>query len=148
MFSVPMENAFNSYDLFELLNGTAVQQNSIIEDQNNIIKSIKVDLAEIKQEQRILRTQNTELQEEVCSLRAQLETLSTLPPSTQTWASIAAGEYPAEAGIASSRTANTGTIDKNKDYNREPSVLSRASLKLSSRCVMTSSAKIEPGLGG
>jgi hypothetical protein len=98
---------------------TIVQQNSIIRDQNSIIESIRADLAEIKQEQRILKTQNVELQEEIRSLRTQLETLPTLPLSTETWASVAASEYPAESNTALSRTTNVRTGNKDKDCNRQ-----------------------------
>ena len=103
--SVPTENAFDP------LERTTVQQNSIIKDQNSIIESIRADLAEIKLEQRILKTQNTELQEEIRSLRTQLETFSTSPPSTQTWASVAASERPAGSDIITSRTMDAGKAD-------------------------------------
>ena len=72
--SVPTENASNSHDPFDSLDPldpldrTTVQQNSIVEDQNSITESIRADLAEIKQKQRILKTQNTELHEEICFL--------------------------------------------------------------------------------
>lgn len=112
-------DSIDSLNLFDPPDRTTAQQNNAIHDHNSIIESIRADLAEIKQEQRILKAQNTELQEEVRSLRIQLETVSTLPPSTQTWASVAASEYPAGADMSTSRTPNTRKANKDKDYNRQ-----------------------------
>ncbi|KAF2810838.1 uncharacterized protein BDZ99DRAFT_462145, partial [Mytilinidion resinicola] len=53
-----------------------------------------------------------ELQETIGSLRAQLDTLSIEPPSTQTWASVAASGQPARAGTILLRLISTGLIDK------------------------------------
>jgi hypothetical protein len=53
-----------------------------------------------------------ELQETIGSLRAQLDTLSIEPPSTQTWASVAASGQPAGSGTTLSQTTSTGTTDK------------------------------------
>lgn len=69
--------------LIASLKETIVQQSSIIE-------SMRTDIAAIKEEQQYLKNQNNELQETIGSLRAQLDTISITPPSTQTWASIAA----------------------------------------------------------
>ena len=54
---LPTENASNPHDPhdpfdpldpLDSLDRTTVQQNSIVEDQNSIIKSIRADLVEIK----------------------------------------------------------------------------------------------------
>lgn len=154
--SVPTENDFNLHDLHDplnLLDRTTIQQNDIIQDQNSIIESIRADLAEIKLEQRILKTQNTELQEEIRSLRTQLETFSTLPPSTQTWASIAANEYPAESGTALSQTTNARTMNKSKskDCGRQLVIdVSRVREAIMERVASTEVAKqaIQQGIDG
>ena len=77
-------------ELLVSLKETIAQQSSIIASQNGIIESVKSDLAAIKTEQQYLKSQNAELQETIASLRAQLDTISVSPPSTQTWASVAA----------------------------------------------------------
>lgn len=61
-----------------------------IAQQSSIIESFRSELVTIKEEQRYLKNQNAELQETIGSLRAQLDVISVSPPSTQTWASVAA----------------------------------------------------------
>jgi hypothetical protein len=56
----------------------------VIEQQNRTIENIRNGLAEVKD-------QNGQLQNEVKSMRAQLETYSVSPPTTRSWASVAAG---------------------------------------------------------
>ena len=96
--------------LIESLKETIAQQSSIIE-------SIRTDLTSIKVEQQYLKSQNAELQETIGSLRAQLDTLSVSPPSTQTWASVAASSSPAGSGTTLSRTTSAG--NQNKGNNRQ-----------------------------
>jgi hypothetical protein len=77
----------------------------------NLKKTITQQMSIIKAEQQSLKTQNAELQEEIRSLRAQLDTLSVSPSSTQTWASIAVSERPARLGTMISRTTDAGKAD-------------------------------------
>jgi archaellum component FlaC len=105
--------------LITSLKETIAQQSSIIasqtntiESQNSIIECIRTDLSAIKAEQRYLKNQNAELQETVESLRAQLNTLSIEPPSTQIWATVAASGRPAGPNTTSARSTNPGTADK------------------------------------
>ncbi|KAH8727344.1 WD40-repeat-containing domain protein [Phaeosphaeriaceae sp. PMI808] len=58
--------------------------NETIKQQSSVIENIRSDLTTIKAEQQYLKDQNAELQETIGSLRAQLDTLSIEPPSTQT----------------------------------------------------------------
>ena len=55
-----------------------------IEKQNTTIENIRNDLAEVKE-------QNGQLQNEVKSMRTRLEEYSVSPPTTRSWASVAAG---------------------------------------------------------
>lgn len=61
-----------------------------VEQQNGIIKDTKAQLSEIKADQHALQTQDSELQDEIRTLRNQLSALSESLPSTQSWASIVA----------------------------------------------------------
>lgn len=99
-------------ELIASLKETIVQQNSIIANQNKIIEDIRSDRAKFQSEQQHLKDQIAELQETIGSLRAQLDTLSIEPPSTQTWASVAANGQPAGSSTTISRTTSTGTGDK------------------------------------
>jgi hypothetical protein len=149
--SVLTENTSDPHNPFDLLNRTTAQQNNTVQDQNSIIESIRADLAEIKQEQRILKTQNTELHEEIRSLRTQLETLSALPPPTQTWASIAASEHPAEPDITLPRMTNTRIVDKDKNRNRQLVIdVSHVREAITERVASTEVAKqaIQQGIDG
>ena len=103
--------------LIESLKETIAQQSSIITSQNSIIDSIRTDLTSIKAEQQHLKSQNAELQEAIGSLRAQLDTLSVSPPSTQTWASVAASGGTEGLGTTLSRTTSAG--NQNKENNRQ-----------------------------
>jgi hypothetical protein len=98
--------------LIASLKETIAQQNSIIANQNKIIEDIRSDRATFQAEQQHLKDQIVELQETIGSLRTQLDTLSIEPPSTQTWASVAASGQPAGSGTTLSRTTSTGTADK------------------------------------
>jgi regulator of replication initiation timing len=80
--------------------------------KKTIIQQSK-DLTAIKAEQQTLKNQNVELQEAVESLRIQLDTLSTNPPSTQSWASVASsggqavpGTIPLQTTTSTSTTSN------------------------------------------
>jgi hypothetical protein len=77
----------------------------------NLKKTITQQMNVIKAEQQSLKIQNAELQEEIRSLRTQLDTFSVSPPSTQTWASIAVSEHPAGSGAMTLRTMDTGKAD-------------------------------------
>jgi hypothetical protein len=83
-----------------------------IAQQSNIIKSIRTDLTEIKAEQQYLKNQNTELQETITLLRAQLDTISAELPSTQTWASVASSGRPAGSDMTLSQTTSSGNTNK------------------------------------
>jgi chromosome segregation ATPase len=61
-----------------------------IDQQNKSIKEAQTELKELKEDQQQVKEQNNELKDEVCMLQAQVSTLSTSLPSTQSWASIAA----------------------------------------------------------
>jgi hypothetical protein len=87
-----------------------------IAKQSNIIESVKTELAAVKEEQGYLKSQNAELQETIGSLRAQLDTLSISPPSTQTWASVAASGGAVGSGTTLSRSTSTRNI--HKEHNR------------------------------
>ena len=99
-------------ELIASLKETIVQQNSIIANQNKIIEDIRRDRATFQSEQQHLKDQIAELKETIGSLRTRLDTLSIEPPSTQTWASVAASGQPAGSGTSLSRTTSTGTADK------------------------------------
>jgi len=94
--SISPERTGSSSKLEELvglvvsLRDTIKEQSSMIANQNRVIESVQSELAAIKAEQQHVKDQNTELQETIRSLRAQIDTLSASPPSTQrTWASVA-----------------------------------------------------------
>lgn len=88
------------------------QQNSIIANQNKIIEDIRSDRATSQSEQQHFKDQIAELQETIGSLQMQLDTLSIEPPSTQTWASVAASGQPTGSGTTLSRATSKGTTDK------------------------------------
>jgi regulator of replication initiation timing len=71
-----------------------------IDQQNKSILDAHAELKELKEEQQHVREQNDELKNEICTLRDQVNTLSTSLPSTRSWASIAANRT--EAGSAQS----------------------------------------------
>ena len=98
--------------LFAGLKEMIVQQNSVIANQNRIIEDIRSDRATFLAEQQYLKNQIRELQETIGSLQVRLDTLSIEPPSTQTWASVAASGQPAGSGTTLSRTTSTGTGDR------------------------------------
>ncbi|RYP14536.1 hypothetical protein DL765_006312 [Monosporascus sp. GIB2] len=112
-------------ELIASLKDTITQQ-SIITDQNAIIKSIRSDFTALKAEQQYLKGQNTELEEMIGSLRAQLDTLSVSAPSTQTWGDSRGQQWPGwpeDDSFAESRVwrANDSTsvikfsVDKDKE---------------------------------
>ena len=59
--------------------------------QSRVIEDVRAELVEIKAEQQTIQNQNVQLQEEVRSLRTQLDSYSTSPPTTRSWATVAAG---------------------------------------------------------
>jgi cell division septum initiation protein DivIVA len=79
------------------LKETITQQTSIIEKQSSTIENVRADLTGIKEEQQNLKRQNAELQEQVCSLQSQISAVAASPPSTRSWASIAANRSGAES---------------------------------------------------
>ena len=78
----------------------------IIEKQNTTIENIRNDLAEVKE-------QNGQLQNEVKSMRTRLEEYSVSPPTTRSWASVAAGSddptSPVGSTLSRSTTSNTSS---------------------------------------
>jgi len=95
--------------LIASLKETIAQQNSIIANQNRIIEDIRSDRATFQAEQQHLKDQIAELQETISSFRAQLNTPSIEPPSSQTWAAVAANRRPTGPGPTSTRLTNSGT---------------------------------------
>jgi hypothetical protein len=121
-------------------NSVITNQSSIITNQSSIIESVRADLAEIKSEQRSLKTQNAELQEVIHTLRTQLDTLSASPPSTQSWASVAASGDAAGSGTTLSRA--TSTRKPNKEPNRQLVIdVSRAGEEVAEKVANTEVAK-------
>ena len=98
--------------LIASLKETIEQQSSIIANQNKIIEDIRHDRATFQSEQQHLKDQIAELQETIGSLRTRLDTVSIEPPSTQSWASVAASGPQAGSGTTVSKTTSTGTADK------------------------------------
>lgn len=85
------------------LKETITRQSNIIENQNNGIEDIRAELGEIKAEQRTLKGQNLELQEEVRSLRTQLDSHPASLPSTGNAAfntSVGTSPNPSYADVA------------------------------------------------
>jgi hypothetical protein len=68
----------------------------VITDQTNIIKEIKAD-------QQVLKTQNVELQEQIQSLRGQLEAISTTGTTAKTWAEVAAAANERDPTVSTRR---------------------------------------------
>jgi hypothetical protein len=85
-----------------------------ISRQSKIIENARAELIEIKSEQRNLKGQNVELREEIRCLRAQLDSFSTSPPSTRSWASVAAGGRTTQLSNASSFTSLSPSNTKNE----------------------------------
>ncbi|KAL5398325.1 hypothetical protein PMIN03_012795 [Paraphaeosphaeria minitans] len=98
--------------LIASLKETIAQQSSIIANQNKIIEDIRRDRATFQSEQQHLKDQIAELQETIGSLRTRLDTVSIEPPSTQSWASVAASGPQAGTGTTVPRTTSTGMADK------------------------------------
>jgi hypothetical protein len=124
------------------LKETIAQQSSIIED-------VRAELATVNAEQQYLKSQNAELQETIGSLRAQLDTLSVSPPTTQTWASVAGSERPAGSGTTLSRSTSAGATDK--EQNRQLVInVSRVGEGTAERVANTEAAKqaIQQGMSG
>ena len=84
------EDGDSSHTLEELLVLVKGLKNTI-DQQNSAIKEAQTELKELKEEQQTVKTQNTELQDEVRMLRGQVSALSASLPSTQSWASVVAG---------------------------------------------------------
>ncbi len=95
-------------DLGALIQLVADLKETIIR-QSNIIEDVRAELIEIKAEQRTLKSQNLELQEEVRSLRTQLDSYSASLPSTRSWASVVAGGKTIQSTTSSSLA--TGNIN-------------------------------------
>lgn len=69
---------------------TTQELRHLIEDLTEVIANQSNVIREIKADQQILKSQNVELQEQIQSLREQLETIATTGPPTKTWAEVAA----------------------------------------------------------
>jgi cell division septum initiation protein DivIVA len=136
-------------ELIVSLKETIAQQSSIIASQNGIIESVKSDLAAIKTEQQYLKGQNAELQETIASLRAQLDTISVSPPSTQTWASVAASGGQTGSRTTLSRMTSGGKTDSESDRQLVIDV-SRMGGEATERVANTEAAKqaIQQGMSG
>ncbi len=89
------------------LTGLIAALKDIINRQSHTIESIRSDLTEVK-------TQNGKLQEEVKTIRLQLEAYSVSPPTTRSWASVVAGSNNSSSGYGStlSRPASSETSTK------------------------------------
>jgi hypothetical protein len=72
-----------------------------------VLKVVGDELKEVKAEQQILKTQNTELKEEVLELQTRLSTISVSPPFSRSWASVAAGQ--SATGTATTRSSSQNT---------------------------------------
>jgi hypothetical protein len=136
-------------ELIASLQVTIAQQNSIITNQNRIIEGIRSDHAAFQAEQQHLKDQIAKLQDTIGSLRAQLDTISIEPPSTQTWASVAASRQPASSGTTLSRTTSTGTTDK-ENLRQIVIDASRVRSDTAERVATTEAAKraIQQGMNG
>ncbi|OAL57288.1 hypothetical protein IQ07DRAFT_627147 [Pyrenochaeta sp. DS3sAY3a] len=153
--SLPTENVGGSGTLEEVrelivsLKETIVQQSNVIANQNTTIESIQTNIETSKAGQQYLKNQNAELQEIIGSLRAQLDTLSGSPPSTQTWASVVASGGPAGSGTALSRVTSSGRTDK--EQHRQLVVdISRAGEETVEKVANTETVKraIQQGMNG
>jgi hypothetical protein len=63
----------------------------LVSDLKEIIENNQAELVVIKEEQRALRAQITELQGKIRTLHGQLSALSASLPPTRSWASVVAG---------------------------------------------------------
>ncbi|KIW36021.1 uncharacterized protein PV06_11676 [Exophiala oligosperma] len=88
-----------------------------IEHQGTIIENTQTELVAIREEQQGLWTQNTELQEEIRTLRGQLSAYSASLPATRSWASVAAGSG------AGQTTINASTTESNEQPLKERNCL-------------------------
>ena len=135
--------------LIASLKETIEQQSSIIANQNKIIEDIRRDRATFQSEQQHLKDQIAELQETIGSLRTRLDTVSIEPPSTQSWASVAASGPQAGSGTTVSRMTSTGTTDK--DNMRQLVIdVSRVGNSTAEKVATTETAKqaIQQGMDG
>ena len=136
-------------ELIASLKETITQQNSIIAKQNDIIESIRSDRTAFNAEQQYLKDQIAELQEDIGSLRTQLDTLSISPPSTQTWATVAASGGQAGSRTTVSRTISSRSTDS--DNNRQLVIdVSRAGEETAEKAANTEEARkaIQQGMDG
>ncbi|KAK7178590.1 hypothetical protein PSPO01_15353 [Paraphaeosphaeria sporulosa] len=135
--------------LIASLKETITQQNNIIANQNKIIEDIRSDRATFQSEQQHLKDHIAELQETIGSLRAQLDTLSIEPPSTQTWAAVAAGGRPTRPGMASTRPTKTGTT-RTEDSRQIVIDVSRVREDVANKVATTEAARqaIQQGMNG
>jgi predicted RecB family endonuclease len=78
----------------QMIASLVISLRKAVTQQTSIIKAARAEIQEIKTEQKALKEQNTELQEEVQTLRAQIETQGTANPPPKSWAEVAATNSP------------------------------------------------------
>lgn len=98
----------------DVLTRLVVTLSETITRQNIVVEGARAELKKIKAEQRDLKTQNTQWQEEVRTLQAKLDRFSAALPSTISWASIAAGQRTTEGGSSLSWTNSTRNAKKER----------------------------------
>ena len=86
--------------------GSIKAQNSTLQRE---VHSIRTQNDDLQGEIRSIQTQNNDLQDEIRSVKTQLDTYSVSPPSTRTWASVAAsGQTASTYNMARSTTTQKG----------------------------------------
>ena len=114
----PNQNTANVNSKLDVLTRLVATLSETLTQQNIAVEGARAELKEIKAEQQELKTLNTQLQEEVRTLQAKLDSYSTSLPSTASWASIAAGRTTTtEGGTSLSRTSS------NQNAKKEPNCL-------------------------
>jgi hypothetical protein len=78
----------------QMIASLVISLRKAVAQQTSIIEAARAEIREIKTEQKALKEQNTELQEEVQTLRAQIETQGTANPPPKSWAEVAATNSP------------------------------------------------------
>ncbi|KAK5077802.1 hypothetical protein LTR70_009392 [Exophiala xenobiotica] len=92
---------------------------STIDRQNGVLQETRAEVAQLRQEQAILSTQNRELQDEIRTLRNQLSV-----PSTHSWVSVVANGQanPSAAQSISSLPRTPSSATTNKEASASESV--------------------------
>ena len=78
----------------QMIASLVISLRKAVAQQTSIIEAARAEIREIKTEQKALKGQNTELQEEIQTLRAQIETQATTNPPPKSWAEVAASNSP------------------------------------------------------